>query len=73
MFCSVFESPPALKLTAGDRFVVDAELIEDWMIHDGKVAYGGFSMRVVRIRLPITGRRRFDDYTGIQEFKEILP
>ena len=73
IFCSVVESPPALKLTTHDSFVVESELIEDWMINEGSVAYGGFSMRVVRSRLPITERRRFDDCTGIREFKEIAP
>jgi hypothetical protein len=43
------------------------------MINQGGVVYGGFSMRVIRNRLPEDDRGRFDDYTGIREFKELVP
>lgn len=73
LFCSVLEAPPALRLSTGDSFVIDTSLIEDWIINQGGVVYGGFSMRVIRSRLSEHDRRRFDDDTGIYEFKQLAP
>jgi hypothetical protein len=73
LFCSMLESPPALRLAPESSFVIDASLVEDWMINQGGVVYGGFSMRVIRSRLPEHDRPRFDDYTGIREFKQLVP
>ncbi len=73
LFCSVLDAPPALRLSRGDSVVIETSLIEDWMINQGGVVYGGFSMRVIRSRLPEHDRRRFDVYTGIYEFKHFSP
>ncbi|GAA5507731.1 DUF2314 domain-containing protein [Novipirellula caenicola] len=71
LFCSVLESPAKLRLKTGASFVVDMSLVEDWMIHCGEVVYGGFSMQVIRNRLPEPDRHRFDQHTGIREFKQL--
>ena len=73
LFCTVLESPAALRLATGASFVIDASLIEDWMINQHGIVYGGFSMRVIRNRLPEHKRGRFDDHTGIREFKDLVP
>jgi hypothetical protein len=73
MFCSVAESPPELRLDVGATFVINIEIIEDWMINHCGEAYGGFSLRVMRNRLTERDRTRFDDHTGIREFKDHLP
>jgi hypothetical protein len=73
LFCNVLESPAALRLGAAASFVIHASSIEDWMINHDGIVYGGFSMRVLRNRLPEHDHRRFDDYTGIREFKQFVP
>lgn len=72
-FCSVGEAPEQLGLKKGDSFVIAEEVLEDWMIDHQGVAYGGFSLRVLRNRLGEIDRRRFDEHTGISEFKPDVP
>ena len=72
-FCSVGEAPKQLGLMKGDSFVIGEEVVEDWMIDHQGVAYGGFSLRVLRSRLGEIDKRRFDDHTGIHEFKQDVP
>ena len=60
-----------LKLELGTTFIIESERIEDWMVkHDG-IAYGGFSLRIIRGRLREEERRKFDAHTGIREFKTV--
>jgi hypothetical protein len=73
IFCSVVEAPDALHLKRGNSFVIESELIEDWMINHGDVAFGGFSLRVVRSRLRTEDQMKFDAHTGIREFKKFMP
>jgi uncharacterized protein YegJ (DUF2314 family) len=68
-FCFVGEAPKQLGLKKGDSFVIAENVVEDWMIDHQGVAYGGFSLRVLRNRLDATGQRKFDEHTGIHEFK----
>ena len=72
-FCSVGEAPKQLGLKKGDSFVIAEERVEDWMIDHNGVAYGGFSLRAVRNCLGEIDKRRFDEHTGIHEFKQDLP
>jgi hypothetical protein len=73
LFCSVLEAPKPLGLSKGDCFVILEEMVEDWMILHQGVAYGGFSMRVLRDRLGEIEKRRFDEHTGIREFRQDMP
>jgi hypothetical protein len=73
IFCSVVESPDALHLKRGTSFVIASELIEDWMINHHDVAFGGFSLRVIRSRLRKEEQMKFDAHTGIREFKRFMP
>jgi hypothetical protein len=73
VFCSVFEAPDELRLKPGTSFVVARESIEDWMINQGGEVFGGYSLRVIRDRLGVEERKRFDAYTGIRRFKEAMP
>ncbi len=72
-FCFVGEAPKQLGLEKGDSFVIGEEVVEDWMIDHQGVAYGGFSLRVLRSRLSEIEQRRFDEHTGINEFKQAIP
>jgi Uncharacterized protein conserved in bacteria (DUF2314) len=47
IFCSVGETPDALHLKRDPSFVVASEVIEDWMINQGGIVFGGFSLRVI--------------------------
>ncbi len=69
-FCFVGEAPKQLGLKKGDSFVIAEELVEDWMIDHQGVAYGGFSLCVLRHRLGEIDKRKFDEHTGIHEFKQ---
>lgn len=73
VFCSVFEAPEELRLKPGTSFVVASESIEDWMINQDSEVYGGYSLRLIRDRLGVEGRKRFDAHTGIRGFKEVMP
>lgn len=73
VFCSVFEAPDALHLKGGESFVVANEVIEDWMINHEGIAFGGFSLRVIRNRLHKKEQIRLDAHAGIREFKELMP
>ena len=73
LFCSIEEAPRELRLNRHDSFVVDTDIVEDWMINQDGVVYGGFSLRLIRNQLSAEGQRQFDDHTGIREFKLELP
>jgi uncharacterized protein YegJ (DUF2314 family) len=73
VFCSVFEAPDELRLKPGTSFVVASESIEDWMINQSGEVFGGNSLRVIRNRLGVEARKRFDAHTGIRRFNELMP
>lgn len=73
IFCTVGEAPDALQLKTDTSFVVESEVIEDWMINHGGIAFGGFSLRAIRQRLPKMAQRQFYAHTGIREFQELMP
>lgn len=73
LFCSIGEAPEQLHLDKGDTFVIEDKIIEDWMINHQGLAYGGFTLRVIRNRLREIDRTRFHDHLGIHQFKEQLP
>jgi uncharacterized protein YegJ (DUF2314 family) len=73
IFCSVGEAPDALHLVRDTSFIVASELIEDWMINHGGMAFGGFSLRVIRSRLRKEEQMKFDVRTGIREFNTLPP
>jgi hypothetical protein len=73
VFCSVFEAPDELQLKPGTSFVVTRESIEDWMIYQGGEVLGGYSLRVIRNRLGVEARKKFDAHSGIVQFKEVMP
>lgn len=73
IFCSVHESPDALHLERGTGFVIASDLIEDWMINQGGIAFGRFSLRLIRSHLPAEEQINFDAHTGIREFKTLTP
>ncbi|MEJ2156911.1 MAG: DUF2314 domain-containing protein [Desulfobacteraceae bacterium] len=50
---------------------VKPEIIEDWMINDHEILYGGFSLRYQRSLLPEGRRPKYDEYMGVREYKDI--
>jgi hypothetical protein len=72
LFCSVGEAPEALRFKRGTTFVIEGAIIEDWLISDDGIAFGGFSLRVIRNRLSDGEQFKFDAHTGIREFKALL-
>jgi uncharacterized protein YegJ (DUF2314 family) len=72
IFCSVGEAPDALRLSPGTSFVVDAALVEDWLINHEGIVFGGFSLRVIRSRLSKDEQLKFDAHTGIREFRTLV-
>ena len=73
IFCTVGEAPEQLQLNRGASFVVEDGLVEDWMINNQGIPYGGFSLRIISNRLCDSDRRRFDEHAGIREFNEEMP
>ena len=73
VFCSVYEAPDGLHLGRGTSFVIASDLVEDWMINQAGIAYGGFSLRLIRSHLPLEEQINFDAHTGIREFKTLTP
>jgi len=73
MFCSVVEAPAELHLKKGTSFVIEGATIEDWMIYHLGEVFGGFSLRIIRSRLREQEKVKFDDHTGIREFKKLMP
>jgi uncharacterized protein YegJ (DUF2314 family) len=71
IFCSVREAPDALQLKSGSSFVVASDSIDDWLINHDGIAFGGFSLRVIRSRFSQMQQKRFDVHTGIREFKTL--
>jgi len=62
-----FELPEALLCFK--TVSVKREDIEDWMINDHGHLYGGYTIRVMRNRLPENEREQFDEYGGISVYK----
>ena len=73
IFCSVGEAPDAMHLKRDTSFVIASDVIDDWMINHRGIAFGGFSLRVIRNRLHKVEKMKFDEHTGIREFKELMP
>lgn len=64
-----FELPPELS----DRKLVTIvpEHLDDWMINDHGVLYGGFSIRYQRSLLPEERRANYDRYIGAVRYADI--
>ncbi|MCX6952794.1 MAG: DUF2314 domain-containing protein [Verrucomicrobia bacterium] len=64
-----FELPPELQ----DRTTIEIqpEALEDWMINDHGVLYGGLCIRYQRSLLPESQRPSFDRYAGVDRYGEI--
>ena len=73
IFCSVQEAPDALHLERGTSLVIASDLIEDWLINRDGIAFGGFSLRLIRSHLSEEEQINFDAHTGIREFKTLTP
>jgi uncharacterized protein YegJ (DUF2314 family) len=64
-----FEIPNASSaIKVGDRLTVTAGSLLDWMVNDGGILHGGFSLRYHRSQLPENERSQFDQYVGITKY-----
>jgi len=63
-----FELPPGLE--DHKTIYVSPGQIEDWMINDHGILYGGLTIRYQRSKLPENQKASFDEYSGIREYKE---
>jgi uncharacterized protein YegJ (DUF2314 family) len=51
---------------AGATLIVPREQVSDWIVVDGGKLVGGYTMRVLRSRLPENERAAFDEQNGIR-------
>jgi uncharacterized protein YegJ (DUF2314 family) len=71
---SPFELPPDFTgLKAGQKVVMTDDKIEDWMILDGDVLYGGYSLRLQRAKVPDGEKDKYDKFIGVQKYSEDDP
>jgi uncharacterized protein YegJ (DUF2314 family) len=64
-----FQIPPELER---HRIVAIAETdVEDWMINDHAVLYGGYSLRYQRSKLADDQKGNFDEHVGVKEYKDL--
>lgn len=54
------------SVKAGETLVVGRESVSDWIIVDDGKLVGGYTMRVLRSRLPAQERAAFDEQNGIR-------
>ena len=59
------------ELAAHGSACVPRGEIEDWMISDHGVLYGGFSIRYQRSVTPEAERESFDNYVGVKRYEEL--
>jgi len=64
-----FELPP--ELADRKSIEVQTEDVEDWMINDHGILYGGFSLRYQRSLLSEGQRESFDRYTDVTSYGDI--
>ncbi|MEZ0387763.1 MAG: DUF2314 domain-containing protein [Verrucomicrobium sp.] len=58
----------------GQRLLIEGEDIFDWRVNQAGRLYGGFTIRVARVRIPESERAAYDQYIGVTEYlKETAP
>ncbi|VVS91423.1 domain of unknown function duf2314 [Desulfoluna spongiiphila] len=53
------------------KIKVHPDIIDDWMINDHEILYGGFSLRYQRSLLTEERRPKYDEYMGVSEYRDI--
>lgn len=65
----IFELPSEFNAyKVGDILEVKDSDLSDWMINNGGVLYGGFTIRAQREAMTQSERARFDDHMGVQSY-----
>ncbi len=68
---SVFEIPPEFEgVRVGDQISVPDAEVMDWMVNQGGILRGGFSLRYQRSKLPPERLAWFDQHIGVSEYAE---
>lgn len=66
---TVFELPDSLSNYApGDRLVIAADSVLDWMINEQGRLHGGYSLRYQRATLSQRDKEEFDRFIGVTEY-----
>ena len=67
-----FEVPDGFEKwhALGSRLAFDDEDVFDWMVIDDGVAYGGFTIRLHRMRLAEEERAEYDEYMGVTSYAD---
>ena len=55
----------------GQRLWFDTEDVFDWLVNVEGTAYGGFTLRVLRSRLPEVEQRELDEELGVKCWSEV--
>ena len=68
-----FEVPPALQEWhwPGQELEFEGEDVFDWMVNDDGVVHGGFTLRVMRGRLPESEREAYDRRLGATQWARL--
>ena len=65
----LFEVPEELSsYKVGGRIEMNIGSLEDWMINDNGVLYGGYSLRYARSKMTQSEQERFDDHVGVEKY-----
>jgi uncharacterized protein YegJ (DUF2314 family) len=69
-FVAEFFEVPATFIdhAVGDQLEISPEAVLDWMVNDGGVLHGGYSIRYQRSRLPEDEHPTFDDHIGVTKY-----
>ena len=64
-----FEVPATFTdYAVGDQLEISSESVLDWMVNDGGVLHGGYSIRYQRSRLPDDEYPAFDEHIGVTKY-----
>ncbi len=65
----IFEVPEFFpNVEVGQQFSVGATDLVDWMVNEGGVLHGGFSLRLHRSKLSETEQKQFDQHVGVTKY-----
>jgi len=65
----IFEVPEFFKnVEVGQAFNVSSDEIVDWMVNEGGILFGGFSLRLHRSTLSNEEQRAYDEHIGVSKY-----
>lgn len=65
----IFEVPKFLgNIEVGQAFNISVDELVDWMVNEGGILYGGFSLRLHRSTLSRNEQKAFDEHVGVSKY-----